>query len=68
MYDYSKLLGIMKEKNITQESLAKSIGISETSLNKKLKNNSQFKQDEMISILNILGVNVNNVANIFFSH
>ncbi len=68
MYDYSKLLGIMKEQNITQETLAKSIGVSETTLNKKLNNNSQFKQDEMIAILNILGINISCISSIFFNH
>ena len=68
MYDYSRLLGLMREKGITQESLAKSIGISDTSLNKKLKNNSQFKQDEMLSILSILNQPISNIGTIFFTH
>lgn len=68
MYNYSRLLGLMREKNITQENLAEYIGISETTLNKKLNNNSQFKQNEMVSILNILGLPVSSVVPIFFTH
>lgn len=32
-YDYSKLLGRMKEKSITQANLASYIGVSETTIN-----------------------------------
>ena len=68
MYDYSKLLGLMREKSLTQETLAESIGVSEATLNKKLNNNSQFKQNEMVSILNILGEPLANITSIFFAH
>lgn len=68
MYNYSRLLGLMKEKNITQENLADAIGISDVTLNKKLKNNSQFKQNEMVAILNILGLPITNIVTIFFTH
>ncbi len=68
MYNYSRLLGLMKEKNITQENLAEAVGISEVTLNKKLKNNSQFKQNEMVAILNILGLPITNIVTIFFTH
>lgn len=68
MYDYSKLLGLMREKSLTQEGLAESIGVSEATLNKKLNNNSQFKQNEMVSILNILGEPLANITSIFFAH
>ena len=34
-YDYSKLLGLMREKRITQTCLAKKVGISETSMNSR---------------------------------
>ncbi len=67
-YNYSKMLGIMREKNITQRELAREIGISEVSLNKKLTNKTQFKQGEMASILGVLGYDVHDVAAIFFNH
>ena len=46
IYDYSKLLGRLKEKNLTQDQLAAKIGISPASTNLKLCNKSPFKQDE----------------------
>lgn len=67
-YNYSKILGIMREQKMTQRDLAQKIGISEVSLNKKLTNKTQFKQDEMSSILTVLGFSVHDVATIFFSH
>lgn len=68
MYNYSRLLGLMREKNITQENLAEYVGISEVTLNKKLNNNSQFKQNEMVSILNVLALPITDVVTIFFTH
>lgn len=66
VYDYSKLLGKMREKHITQEQLAKSIGIAESTMNIKLKSRGQFSQDEMVSILNILNVPLEYISNYFF--
>lgn len=68
MYNYSKLLGLMREKGITQEELAKRIGISSTTLNKRLKNNSQFQQDEMKEILSTLGLTIEDVVPIFYAN
>ena len=48
-YDYSKLLGLMREKRITQTCLAKKVGISETSMNFSLNNKRDFKQEEILS-------------------
>ena len=66
-YNYSKLLGIMRENAVTQGDLARKIGISEVSLNKKLRNKSQFKQEEMESILSAFGMTKHDVATIFFN-
>jgi len=49
-YDYSKLLGRMREKHFTQAGLAKAIGISEATLNLRLNNANDFKQGEMLKI------------------
>ena len=68
IYDYSKLLGRLREKNITQSELANKLGISETSLNRKLKSKTQFKQNEMIRILDIADLDVYNIATYFFAH
>lgn len=67
-YDYSKLLGRMKEKGIIQSALAKVIGTSETSINLKLNNKSFFKQGEIISICAVLDIPLDDVESYFFSH
>ena len=60
-FNYSKLLGKMKECGYTQERLAKALGISPCTLNQKLKNKASFTQREIHSIcvlLNICGEEV----------
>lgn len=66
MYDYSKLLGAMREKGITQEALAQRIGLNSATLNQKLKNNSQFKQGEMQKILRCLDLPISDIEKYFF--
>lgn len=56
MFDYSKLLGLMREQKYTQETLAKEIGISSVSLWKKLHNRSEFTSKEMLTIIKVLGI------------
>ena len=67
MYNYSKLLGAMREKGITQDALAQRIGLNSATLNQKLKNNSQFKQSEMRDILACLGLTVKEIPEYFFA-
>ncbi len=66
MYNYSKLLGVMREKGITQELLAQKVGLNSATLNQKLKNNSQFKQSEIHDILKCLGIPISDVSKYFF--
>ena len=49
-FDFSKLLGRIKELGYTQESLAKEIGISEVTMSLKLNNKAFFTQPEMEKI------------------
>ncbi len=67
MYDYSKLLGRIKEKGLTQEALANKIGISGTTLSKKLNNIGKFSQAEMLSICEVLDIPVSDIASYFFA-
>ena len=46
-FDYSKLLGLMRERGARQEDLAKAIGISTSTLNRKLKGHAYFTQAEI---------------------
>ena len=54
--DYSKLKGLMREKGMTQAMLAKEIGMTEWTLNAKLKNKSYFKTDEVLKIAEVLNI------------
>lgn len=65
MYDYSKLRGKITEKNLTLGEFADLIGISGTSLNERLFNRVQFKQDEMKKAKEILSLV--NTDDYFFS-
>lgn len=65
-FDYSKLLGRMKEVGYTQAELANSIGCSETTLNLKLKNVREFKLGEAKKICDILDIDIFQIAEYFF--
>ena len=67
-YDYSYLLGKMKERGFTQESLSKGIGISAVSLNLSLNNKRTFKQEEITKICETLNIPIENVQIYFFKH
>lgn len=68
MYDYSLLLGKMREKNYTQEKLAKSLGISECSVNFSLNNKRNFRQDEILKIIELLDIPKTQIERYFFAH
>lgn len=68
IYNYSKLLGAMREQGYTQESLAKALGISACSLNLTLNNKRDFRQDEISKASEILGIPVSEISVYFFSH
>ena len=68
IYNYSKLLGVMREQGYTQESLAKALGISACSLNLTLNNKRDFRQDEISKASEILGIPVSGISVYFFSH
>ena len=68
MYNYSKLLGAMKEKGISQDKLALEININPATLNSKLKNKSQFKQQEMLDIMRVLSIPPTEIQTYFFVH
>ena len=53
-FDYSKLIGLMKEKGYTQEKLAKEIEISVVSLRSKLFGKRYFTAIEIYKISKIL--------------
>lgn len=66
-FDYSKLLGRMKECGYTQEKLAQAIGISKSTLNQKLNNKANFYHPEMQQICELLNITGADVYAIFFT-
>ena len=66
MYDYSKLLGRMKECGFTQEQLAKKIDKDKSTVNAKLNNQYGFTQDEMDAICRVLDIPNSEIGEYFF--
>lgn len=65
-FDYSKLLGRMKEFGFTQEQLAKAIGLSKGSLNAKLKNLFYFTAKDIYAICEVLNIPTSEIGEYFF--
>lgn len=66
-FDYSKLLGRIREKGFTQRFIASEIGISVSTLSFKLNNKANFTQIEMVKICNLLEIEVNAIGVYFFT-
>ena len=66
-FDYSKLLGRIRECGYTQETLAKEIGITESSMSLKLTNKTPFKQIEIRLICKVLKIQSNEIGVYFFT-
>ena len=66
-FDYSKLLGRIKEKGMTQKSLSEAIGIATNSMSFKLTNQAYFKQQEIRRICEILEIEDGEVGLYFFT-
>lgn len=67
-YNYSKLLGKMREKGFTQEDLARKLNISAVTLNLALNNKRGFKQDEILAICATLDIGFDEIPSYFFCH
>lgn len=66
VYNYSKLLGRMKEKGITQETLAKGIGVNPATLNTWLNNKGEFSQRFILKTCAFLDIPINQIPYYFF--
>ena len=66
-FDYSKLLGRIKERGFTQDSLAKHIGITPGVMSLKLNNQSPFKQKEIFMICEALDISLSEIGEYFFA-
>ncbi|MCG3096954.1 DUF739 family protein [Lactococcus petauri] len=66
-FDYSKLLGRIKEKYGTQEKFAQAMGTSGTVLSRKLNNGSTFDQKEIVKATKLLGISDKDFKKYFFT-
>ena len=66
-YNYSKLLGRIRECGLTQEQLAKAIGKNKSTISAKVNNQFSFTQDEMNDICKVLDIPNNEIGDYFFA-
>lgn len=66
-FDYSKLLGRIKEKYGTRENLVKDITISITSLNLRLNNQLEFTQKDIHELSHVLEIPKEEISTYFFT-
>lgn len=66
-FDYSKLLGRIKEYGFTQERFASEICISESTLSFKLNNRAFFTQKEIVKICYLLEIATDEIGIYFFT-
>ena len=66
-FNYSRLLGRMRECGFTQERLAKAIGINKATLSAKLNNRFSFTQEEILSICKVLSIPVCEIGEFFYA-
>lgn len=66
-YNYSKLLGRIKECGLTQERLADEIGKNKATLSAKLNGKFPFTADEMDAICVVLDVPNERIGEYFFA-
>lgn len=66
-FNYSKLIGKIRECGFTQKTLAEAIGISKASLNAKLHNLFYFTAKEMYAICEALNIPISEIGEYFFA-
>lgn len=66
-FDYSKLLGRIRECGFTQETLAKHIGIAKSSMCLKLNNKANFTHPEVFLICAALKIAISEIGVYFFT-
>lgn len=66
-FNYSKLLGKIKECGLTQAEVAKAIGINKATLNAKLNGRYCFTTSEILAVSSILNIPKNEISNYFFA-
>ena len=67
MVNVAKLKGKIVERDITQEELAKNIGITKSTFYRKMKQNGNFSIKEVNLIVSSLNLTKDEAINIFFA-
>ncbi|SFR67148.1 DUF739 family protein [Anaeromicropila populeti] len=68
IYNYSKLLGRIKEIYGTQEKFAKALGMGRVSLSQRLNCKLEFTQNEINRSIELLGLNTLDIPAYFFQY
>lgn len=68
IYNYSKLLGRIKEMGYTQESLCAEIPMDRSVFSLRINGKRSFRQAEIESICNILDIDHGEIGKYFFAH
>ena len=66
-FDYSKLKGRIKEKNLTLYEFSNLANIGRTALYAKLERNGEFTESEMFRICEVLDIPLKDVSSYFFT-
>lgn len=66
-YNYSKLLGRIKERGLTQEQLAKLIRKNKSTVSAKLNGQFAFTTVEIDDICRVLDISNNEIGDYFFA-
>lgn len=66
-YNYSKLLGRIRECGLTQEQLANAINKNKSTISSKLNNQFSFKQEEIDDICRVLDIPNDEIGEYFFT-
>ena len=66
MFNYSKLLGRMKELGYTQGKLANAIGVNESTLNAKLNNKGSFSNYLIDKICEVFDISKTEIGSYFY--
>ena len=66
-FDYSKLLGRIREYGYTQKTLANTVGMSVSQLNQCLKSKSNFKHKMILAICRVLDIQISEIGPFFYT-
>ena len=66
-FDYSKLLGRIREFGHTQKTLAIAVEMSVSQLNQCLKSKSNFKNKKILAICKVLDIQISEIGPYFYA-